>query len=91
MTITFSFDNPGDCAEVQEFLHNNQMMNSDPLINRSPQKFDVDLKGCMVGRFQIDNFVLDGFIRDIGESKFEIITDEFKIKCSNTGINVKSN
>lgn len=27
MTITFSFDNPRECVEVQEFFHNNQMMN----------------------------------------------------------------
>ena len=77
MTITFSFDNPGDCTEVQEFFHNNQMINSDPLANRPPQKFEIDLKGCMTGNFQ------SGFLsQDIGESKFEIITDEFKIKCN---------
>ena len=84
MTITFSFDNPKECVEVQEFFYNNQMINSDPLANRPPQKFEIDLKGCMTDNFQIDNFFLrDGFLnRDMGESKFEIITDEFKIKCN---------
>lgn len=50
MTITFSFDNPRECAEIQEFFHNNQVINSDPLANRPPQKFDIDIKGF--GRFQ---------------------------------------
>lgn len=77
MTITFSFDNPRECVEVQEFFYNNGLINSDPLANRPPQKFDIDLKGCMISKFQ------SGFLsRDIGESKFEIVTDEFKIKCN---------
>lgn len=93
MTITFSFDNPRECAEIQKFFHNNQAINSDPLANRPPQKFDIDLKGCMIGKFQIDNYFLrDGFLnQDMGESKFEIITDEFKVKCNTAGINIKSN
>ena len=75
MTITFSFDNPKECVEVQEFFYNNGLVNSDPLANRPPQKFDIDLKRCMISKFQ------SGFLsQDIGESKFEIITDEFKIK-----------
>lgn len=77
MTITFSFDNPRECVEVQEFFYNNGSVNSDPLANRPPQKFDIDLKGCIISKFQ------SGFIsQDIGESKFEIVTDEFKIKCN---------
>lgn len=72
MTITFSFDNLRECAEVQEFFNNNQVINSDPLANRPPQKFDIDLNGCMVHGFQI-----------MGESKFEIIADWFKIKNNN--------
>lgn len=75
MTITFSFDNPRECVEVQEFFYNNGLVNSDQLANRPPQKFDIDLKRCMISKFQ------SGFLsQDIGESKFEIITDEFKIK-----------
>lgn len=77
MTITFSFDNPRECVEVQEFFYNNGLINSDQLANRPPQKFDIDLKGCMISKFQ------SGFLsQDIGESKFEIITDEFKVKCN---------
>lgn len=77
MTITFSFDNPRECVEVQEFFYNNGLVNSDPLANRPPQKIDIDLKGCMISKFQ------SGFLsQDIGESKFEIVTDEFKIKCN---------
>jgi hypothetical protein len=93
MTITFSFDNPRELTEIQTFFHNNQAINNDPLANRPPQKFDIDLKGCMIGKFQIDNcFSVDGFLnRDMGESKFEIVTDELKVKCKNTGINIKSN
>lgn len=93
MTITFSFDNPRECSEIQTFFHNNQAINNDLLANRPPQKFDIDLKGCMIGGFQIDNcFSMDGFLnRDMGESKFEIVTDEFKIKCNAAGINIKSN
>ena len=47
----------------------------------------------MIGKFQIDNFFLrNGFLnQDMGESKFEIITDEFKVKCNTAGINIKSN
>lgn len=76
MTITFSFDNPRERVEVQEFFYNNGLVNSDPLANRPPQKFNIDLKGCMISKFQ------SGFLsQDIGESKFEIVTDEFKIKC----------
>lgn len=75
MTITFSFDNPRECAEVQEFFYNNGLVNSDLLANRPPQKFDIDLKGCMISKFQ------SGFLsQDIGESKFEIVTDKFKVK-----------
>lgn len=75
MTITFSFDNPRECVEVQEFFYNNGLVNSDQLANRPPQKFNIDLKGCMISKFQ------SGFLsQDIGESKFEIVTDEFKIK-----------
>ena len=75
MTITFSFDKPRECVEVQEFFYNNGLVNSDPLANRPPQKFNIDLKGCMISNFQ------SGFLsQDIGESKFEIVTDEFKIK-----------
>lgn len=75
MTITFSFDNPRECVEVQEFFYNNGLVNSDLLANRPPQKFNIDLKGCMISKFQ------SGFLsQDIGESKFEIVTDEFKIK-----------
>ena len=29
MTITFSFDNPRECVEVQEFFYNNGLVNSD--------------------------------------------------------------
>lgn len=77
MIITFSFDNPRECVEVQEFFYNNGLINSDPLANRPLQKFDIDLKGCMISKFQ------SGFLsQDIGESKFEIVTDEFKIKCN---------
>lgn len=77
MTITFSFDNPRECVEVQEFFYNNGLVNSDPLANRPPQKFDIDLKGCIISKSQ------SGFIsQDIGESKFEIVADEFKIKCN---------
>ena len=77
MTITFSFDNPRECVEVQEFFYNNGLVNSDQLANRPPQKFDIDLKRCMISKFQ------SGFLsQDIGESKFEIVTDEFKIKCN---------
>lgn len=36
MTITFSFDNPKECVEVQEFFYNNGLVNSDPLANRPP-------------------------------------------------------
>ena len=75
MTITFSLDNPRECVEVQEFFYNNGLVNSDPLANRPPQKFNIDLKGCMISNFQ------SGFLsQDIGESKFEIVTDKFKIK-----------
>lgn len=75
MTITFSFDNPRECVEVQEFFYNNGLVNSDLLANRPPQKFNIDLKGCMISKFQ------SGFLsQDVGESKFEIVTDEFKIK-----------
>lgn len=75
MTITFSFDNPRECVEVQEFFYNNGLVNNDLLANRPPQKFNIDLKGCMISKFQ------SGFLsQDIGESKFEIVTDEFKIK-----------
>lgn len=75
MTITFSFDNPRECVEVQEFFYNNGLVNSDQLANRPPQKFDIDLKGCMISKFQ------SGFLsQDIGESKFEIVSDNFKIK-----------
>ena len=91
MTITFSFDNPKECAEIQEFFHDNQTINSDPLANRPPQKFDIDLKRCMIDKFQINNPILSFLNQDIGESKFEIITDEFKIKCNNLGISMKSN
>lgn len=81
MTITFSFDNPEEYREVQEFFRNNQVINSDPLANRPPQKFNIDLKRCIVSASQIENHFLSGFInRDAGENKFEIITDEFKIK-----------
>ena len=81
MTITFSFDNPRECVEVQEFFYNNGLVNSDPLANRPPQKFDIDLKGCMISKFQSESHFLSGFInQDVGENKFEIITDEFKIK-----------
>ena len=44
MTITFSFDNPRECIEVQEFFHYNQMINSDPLANRPPQNLILILK-----------------------------------------------
>lgn len=93
MTITFSFDNLRECAEVQEFFNNNQVINSDPLANRLPQKFDIDLIGCMISGFQIENYFLrNGFPNQfLGESKFEIITDAFKIKCNTAGINTKSN
>ena len=75
MTITFSFDDPRECVEVQEFFYNNGLVNSDLLANRPPQKFDIDLKGCMISKFQ------SGLLsQDIGESKFEIVTDKFKIK-----------
>ena len=75
MTITFSFDNPRESTEIQEFFHNNGLINSDPLANRPPQKFDINLKGCMISKFQ------SGFLsQDIGESKFEIVTDKFKVK-----------
>lgn len=75
MTITFSFDNPRECVEVQEFFYNNGLVNSDLLANRPPQKFNIDLKGCMISKFQ------SGFLsQDIGESKFELVSDEFKIK-----------
>ncbi len=75
MTITFSFDNPRECVEVQEFFYNNGLVNSDLLANRPPQKFNIDLKGCMISNFQ------SGFLsQDTGESKFEIVTDKFKIK-----------
>lgn len=77
MTITFSFDNPRECVEVQKFFYNNGLINSDPLANRPPQKFDIDLKGCMISKFQ------SGFLsQDIGESKFEIVIDKFKVKCN---------
>ena len=75
MTITFSFDNPREYVEVQEFFYNNGLVNSDPLANRPSHKFHIDLKGCMISKFQ------SGFLsQDIGESKFEIVTDKFKIK-----------
>lgn len=85
MTITFSFENPRECTEVQEFFYNNRVINGNPLFNRSPQKFDIDLKGCMTSSFQIENhFLRDGFPNQyFGESKFEIIADWFKIKNNN--------
>lgn len=55
MTIIFSFDNLRECAEVQKFFYNNQAINCDPLANKSPQKFDIDLKNCTVCSFQIEN------------------------------------
>ena len=91
MTITFSFDNPRECAEIQEFFHNNQVINSDSLANGSPQKFDIDLKGCMICSFQIENSFLRDGLQIMGESKFKIIADMFKIKYNAAGINIKSN
>ena len=83
MTITFSFDNPEEYREVQEFFRNNQVINSDPLANRPPQKFNIDLKRCIVSASQIENYFLSGFLsQDIGESKFEILSDKFKVKCN---------
>lgn len=83
MTITFSFDNLRECAEVQKFFHNNQAINCGPLDNRPPQKFDIDLKRCMVCSFQIENDFLRNGLQNMGKGKFEIIADWFKIKNNN--------
>lgn len=83
MTITFSFDNLRECAEVQEFFYNNRVINSGLLVNRPHQKFDIDLKGCMTSSFQIENDFLKNGLQIMGKSKFEIIADWFKIKNNN--------